>query len=61
MPVVNVGNARNLFDALKLSLTEKGLDFSKAVALILSDTTNVMKGARSGVQKLIRLETVVNL
>lgn len=55
MPVVNVGTARNLFDALKLSLTEKGLDFSKAVAF-MSDTTNVMKGARSGVQKLIKNE-----
>ena len=55
MPVVNVGNAQNLFDALKLSLAGKGLDFSKAVAF-MSDTTNVMKGARSGVQKLIKNE-----
>lgn len=30
------------------------MDFSKAVAF-MSDTTNVMKGARSGVQKLIIL------
>ena len=55
MPVVNIGTARNLFEALKTSLTSKGLDFSKVVAF-MSDTTNVMKGARSGVQKLIKNE-----
>ena len=58
MPVVNVGTAVNLFTALKSSLESKGLDFSKAVAF-MSDTTNVMKGARSGrssVQKLIKNE-----
>ncbi len=44
MPVVNIGNARNLFRALKNSLQEHGLDFSKAMAF-MSDTTNVMKGA----------------
>lgn len=55
MPVVNVGNAPNLFRALKDSLEKHGLDFSKAVAF-MSDTTNVMKGARSGVQKLIKEE-----
>ena len=55
MPIVNIGTARNLFDALKLSLTSKGLDFSNCMAF-MSDTTNVMKGARSGVQKLIRTE-----
>ena len=55
MPVVNIGTARNLFEALKTSLTRNGLDFSRAVAF-MSDTTNVMKGARSGVQKLIKNE-----
>ena len=58
MPVVNIANARNLFDAVKLSLTQKGLDFSKTVAFI-SDTTNVMKGRRSGVQRLIILKTKI--
>ena len=52
MPVVNIGTAQNLFLALKSSLTKHGL---KAVAF-MSDTTNVMKGARSGVQKLIKNE-----
>ena len=55
MPVVNVGTARNLFAALKLSLSNNGLDLSKCIAF-MSDTTNVMKGARSGVQSLIRKE-----
>ena len=55
MPIVNIGSARNLFDALKLSLSNNGLDFSKCLSF-MSDTTNVMKGARSGVQKLIRNE-----
>ena len=55
MPVVNVGTAANLFAALKLSLENHGLNFEKAVAF-MSDTTNVMKGARSGVQKLISRE-----
>ena len=53
MPVVNIGTAENLFVALKTSLEKNGLDFSKAVAF-MSDTTNVMKGARSGIQKLIK-------
>ena len=53
MPIVNVGTACNLFDALKLCLSNHGLDFSKCLAF-MSDTTNVMKGVRSGVQKLIR-------
>ena len=52
MPVVNVGTAWNLFHALKGSLEKLGLDFSKALSF-MSDTTNVMKGARSGVQTLI--------
>ena len=55
MPVVNIGTARNLFDALKESLETLSLDFSRAMSF-MSDTTNVMKGARSGVQKLIRNE-----
>lgn len=55
MPVVNIGSAKNLFEALKSSLAQKGLDFSRAVAF-MSDTTNVMKGVRSGVQKLIKNE-----
>ena len=46
MPIVNRGNAQN-------SLGKCGLDFSAAVAL-MSDTTNVMKGALSGVQNLIK-------
>ena len=53
MPIVNVGNAQNLFVALRLSLINNGLDFSKCLSFT-SDTTNVMKGACSGVQKLIR-------
>ena len=53
MPVVNVGTACNLFDALKLSLSNHWLDFRKCLAF-MSDTTNMMKGKRSGVQKLIR-------
>ena len=52
MPVVNIGTARNLFDALKLSLARKGFDVTNTVAF-MSDTMNVMKGARSRVQELI--------
>ena len=55
MPVVNVGTAADLFAALKSSLEKHGLNFDKAMAF-MSDTTNVMKGARSGVQKLISTE-----
>ena len=55
MPVVNIGTAQNLYAALKESLTSKGLDFSRCIAF-MSDTTNVMKGARSGVQRLIKNE-----
>ena len=55
MPIVNIGNAANLFNALKLSLSKHNLDFSNSVAF-MSDTTNVMKGARSGIQKLISNE-----
>ena len=50
-----VGNAPNIFSALKASLEKYGLDFSKAMAF-MSDTANVMKGEKSGVQKLIRNE-----
>ena len=53
MPVVNIGTAQNVFLALKSSPTKHGLSFEKAVAF-MSDTTNVMKGARSGVQKLMK-------
>lgn len=55
MHIDNVGTAQNLFDALKLSLSKNGFDFSQCIAF-MSDTTNVMKGARSSVQKLIRNE-----
>ena len=54
MPVVNVGTAVNIFTALKSSLESKRLDFSKAVAFMCY-TTNVMKGARSGVQILSKM------
>ena len=52
MPVVNIGTARNLFYALKHSLLEKGLDFEKCIAY-MSDTTNIMKGTRKGVSKVV--------
>ena len=50
MPVINIGTALNLFNALKLTLKKKGLSFD--ILAFMSDNTNVMKGARSGVQKL---------
>ncbi len=50
MPIVNIGTAQNIFKALKESLSSKGLDFCKCIAF-MSDTTNVMKDVRSGVQK----------
>ena len=53
MPIVNIGSAQNLFDALQCALSNNGFDFSKCLVL-MSDTTNVMKGLRSGVQKLIK-------
>ena len=55
MPVVNIGTASNLFSALNSSLEKHGLDCSRAVAF-MSDLTNVMKGGRSGVQKLVKAE-----
>ena len=55
MPVVNICTAQNIFHALKESLQKHGLDFANAVAF-MSDTANVMKGCRSGVQKLIKNE-----
>ena len=55
MPIVNIGSAENLFSAIKTSLNKYGIDFSKAVSF-MSDTTNVMKGSRSGVQKRIKDE-----
>ncbi len=51
--MVNIGNASNLFRALKISLENHGLDFTKAISF-MSDTTNIMKGACSGVLKLIK-------
>ena len=53
MPVVNIGNASNLFEAVKASLDKHGLSFDSMVSF-MSDTTNVMKEARSGVQSLIK-------
>ena len=50
MPIVNIGTAANLFEALTESL---GLSFDNVVSF-KSDTTDVMKGARSGMQKLIK-------
>ena len=55
MPAVNIGTATNLFQALKESLTKNGLSFNNTVSF-MSDTANVMKGVRSGVQKLIKDE-----
>ena len=55
MPAVNIGTASNLFSAVKASLLKHELDFSKAIAF-MSDTANVMKGARSGIQTLIKDE-----
>ena len=53
MPVVNISTASNLFVAVQKSLADKSLDFSNAIAF-MSDTTNVMKGMRLGVQKLVK-------
>ena len=50
---MNIGMAENLFTAIKESLSKYNMDFSQAIAFI-SDTTNVMKGVRSGVQKPIK-------
>ena len=50
---MNICTAVNLFEALKESVTKNGLSFDNVVSFV-SDTTNVMKGARSGVQKLIK-------
>ena len=55
MPVDNIGKAESLFRALKSSLEKHNLSFEKPVAFMLG-MTNVMKGARSGVQKLIKNE-----
>ena len=55
MQVVNIGNAANVFGAMKESLSKYSLGFDKAIAF-MSDTTNIKKGARSGVQKLIKNE-----
>lgn len=50
MPIVNIGTARIVFHALTESLSKLGLDFSQAISF-MSETTNVMKGARSEVAK----------
>ena len=50
-PIINIGTAQKLFRALKELLSSMGSDFSKYLAF-MSDTTNVMKGVSSGVQKL---------
>lgn len=57
MPIVNVGTASYLFSALKSALERFGINFARAMAF-MSDTTNVMKGGRSGVQKIIKDENV---
>ena len=54
MPI-DISTAKNLFEALKCSLETKALDFSMVISF-MSDTTNVMKCSRSGVQKLIKDE-----
>ena len=46
---------KKLFDALKESLSNNSLDFSRYLAF-MSDTMNVMNGTRFGIQKLIRDE-----
>ena len=46
MPVVNIGPATNLFQALKESLTKNGLSFDNTVSF-MSETANVMKGAEA--------------
>ena len=54
MPIVNIGTAKHLSDAQVVLKCERfGLLNSRVVAF-MSDTTNAMKGSRSGVQKLIK-------
>ena len=48
-------SARVLFAAVKESLTSEFLDYSRCIAF-MSDTINVIKGARSRVQRLLRNE-----
>ena len=50
MPIINIGTAEYLFVALKTSLSKNGLDLSTVA--FMSDTMNVMKGARPGVQEV---------
>ena len=50
---MNIGTAQNTVHALKESLAKYGFDFSNAVAFVRH--SEVMKGCRSGVQKLIHL------
>ena len=58
MPVINIGTAENIFEALKQSLESYNLDFNNAVAF-MSDTASVMKGARSGVQNGSKLRCLI--
>jgi len=60
MPIVNTGNAPNLFAALNSSFSKHGLDFSKSMAF-MSDTTNVMKGTRSRVSKVDQKEAPISV
>ena len=55
MPVVNVGTAKNLFGALKLSLTNKGLDFSNLCGIHVR-YYQLYEGVQVRSKKLIRNE-----
>ena len=55
MVLVNQCHALLCVSTLKESLVKYNLDFTKTMAF-MSDTANVMKGCRSGVQKLIKNE-----
>ena len=46
------GTSTNIYSALKSSLVQFGVNYSN----VMSDTANVIKCARSGVQKLIKNE-----
>ena len=60
IPVVNIGSTSNLFLAVQKSLADKGFDFSNAIAF-MSDTTNIMKGVCSRVQKLVKDKTLTSM
>ena len=52
---ITIGTASNLFDALQQALAAIGLSlYCYSIYMCMSDTTNVMKRAWSGVQKLIK-------